>query len=81
MPLSEQKKKKTIYTRKSKFYVKFRRIQDQREKDTQKLREKQERAQDKQADLDGVRAKRAFEDAERKARERERKEIRDRVKY
>ena len=59
------------------FYI--RRIQAEKEKNTQKMREKQERAQDKQSGLDAARAKRAMEDAERKARERERNDILTRV--
>jgi hypothetical protein len=51
------------------------RIQDEKEKETQKLREKQQRAQDKQAELDAIRAKRAYEEAERVAREKEKNEI------
>lgn len=50
------------------------RIQKEREMETQKLREKQERATDKQAALDELRAKRAFEEAEKKAREKEEEE-------
>jgi len=52
-----------------------RRVQDEKEKEVQKLREKQERAQDKQAELDAIRAKRAYEEAERAAREKEKMEI------
>ena len=51
------------------------RIQIQKEKETQKLREKQEKFADKQALLDELRAKRAYEEAERKAREKELEEI------
>ena len=51
------------------------RIQAAREKETQKLREKQEKFADKQALLDELRAKRAYEEAERKAREKELEEI------
>ncbi len=52
-----------------------RRIREEKEKEVQKLREKQERAKDKQAELDAVRAKRAYEEAERAAREKEKNEI------
>jgi len=55
------------------------RIQEEKEKEVQKLRERQERAQDKQSELDYIRAKRAFEDAERQAREKARKELEKRV--
>ena len=47
------------------------RLQAQKERETQKMREKQEKFADKQALLDELRAKRAFEEAERKAREKE----------
>lgn len=56
------------------------RIQEEKEKEVQKLRERQERAQDKQSELDYIRAKRAFEDAERQARDKARKELEKRVK-
>lgn len=51
------------------------RVKDLKEKETQRMREKQERAQDKQSELDAIRAKRAYEAAERAAREKERNEI------
>ena len=51
------------------------RIQAARERETQKMREKQEKFADKQALLDELRAKRAFEAAEKKEREKERLEI------
>ena len=51
------------------------RIQAEKEKETQKLREKQEKFADKQAMLDELRAKRAFEEEERKAREKELQEL------
>ena len=41
----------------------------------QKLREKQEKAKDKQSELDAIRAKRAYEEAERICRNKERQEI------
>ena len=50
-------------------------LQIQKEKETQKLREKQEQISDKQALLDELRAKRAFEDNEKKQREKERLEM------
>lgn len=55
------------------------RIQEEKEREVQKLRERQERAKDKQSELDYIRAKRAFEEAERQAREKARKEIEKRV--
>jgi hypothetical protein len=51
------------------------RQQAARERETQKLREKQEKFADKQALLDELRAKRAFEEAEKKEREKERQEL------
>ena len=51
------------------------RIQAQKERETQKMREKQEKFADKQALLDELRAKRAYEEAERKAREKEIEEM------
>ena len=51
------------------------RIQAARERETQKLREKQEKFADKQPLLDELRAKRAFEEAEKKEREKERQEM------
>lgn len=51
------------------------RLRDEKEKETQRLREKQEKFQDKQLELDGLRAKRAFEDEERKLREKTKQEI------
>lgn len=50
------------------------RIQQDKERETQKLREMQEKAQDRQGAIDELRAKRAFEESERLAREKERKE-------
>lgn len=52
-----------------------RRIQIEKEKETQKLREMQEKISDKQAILDELRAKRAFEDNEKKEREKKRLEL------
>jgi hypothetical protein len=51
------------------------RVREEKEREVQKLRERQERAQDKQAELDAIRAKRAYEEAERNAREKEKSEI------
>jgi hypothetical protein len=48
------------------------RIKDEKERETQKLREMQEKAADRQADIDALRAKRAFEQGERDARNKER---------
>ena len=41
---------------------------EEKEKELQKLREQQEKAADRQADIDALRAKRAFEAGEREAR-------------
>lgn len=51
-----------------------RRVADEKEKEIQRLRELQERAADRQADIDALRAKRASEEAERNQRAREAKE-------
>ena len=51
------------------------RQQAARERETQKMREKQEKFADKQALLDELRAKRAFEEAEKKEREKEKQEL------
>lgn len=48
------------------------RIKDEKEREVQKLREMQEKAADRQADIDALRAKRAFEQGERDARNKER---------
>jgi hypothetical protein len=48
------------------FY--FRRIKDEKEKEIQRLRELQEKASDRQSELDALRAKRAIEANERAAR-------------
>jgi len=58
-------------------YIKLihRRLQDEKEKETQKLREKQEKAKDQQSVMDAIRAKRAFEESDRNAREKEKQEI------
>lgn len=55
--------------------VEKKRIRDEKEKETQRLREKQEKFQDKQLELDALRAKRAFEDEERKSREKAKSEL------
>ena len=56
------------------------RIRDEKERETQRLREKQERVQDKQAELDALRAQRAFEEHERQRRLKEKNEIIQRQK-
>jgi predicted RNA-binding protein with RPS1 domain len=42
-----------------------RRIKEEKEKELQKLREQQEKAADRQAEIDAIRAKRAYEAQER----------------
>ena len=51
------------------------RLEHEKEMELQKMREKQEKAQDKQAELDAIRAKRAVEDNERKERKKEKEEL------
>ena len=55
-------------------YKERKRIQEEKEREVQKLREKQEKAIDKQAELDAMRAKRAYEQSEREARIKEENE-------
>ena len=50
-------------------------LRAEREKETQKMREKQEKFADKQALLDELRMNRAFEEAEKKEREKERQNV------
>jgi hypothetical protein len=40
-------------------------VKDLKEKEIQKMREKQEKAKDKQSELNAIRAKKAYEEAER----------------
>lgn len=47
----------------------------EKEMELQKLREKQEKAQDNQEILDAIRAKRAFDDENRKQRQKEKEEL------
>lgn len=49
-------------------------MKDEKEKEIQRLRELQEKAADRQSEIDALRAKRAYEEGERQARERERLE-------
>lgn len=48
--------------------IEERRIKEEKELEIQRLRELQERAADRQGEIDALRAKRAFEEGERKAR-------------
>ena len=50
------------------------RQQEEKEQEIQRLRELQEKASDRQAEIDALRAKRAFEESERHARAKEREE-------
>ena len=52
------------------------RIREEKEKEIQRLRELQERAQDKAAELDQIRAQKAFEKAERAAKQAEVERVR-----
>lgn len=54
--------------------IEAQRVKDEKEREIQRLRELQEKAADRQAEIDALRAKRAFEEGERQARERERLE-------
>jgi hypothetical protein len=53
------------------FLAEKKRIAKEKEMELQRLREKQERAQDKQAEVDAIRAKRAYEESEKKAKLKE----------
>lgn len=48
-----------------------RKIKDEKEKEIQRLRDLQERAADRQSEIDALRQKRAFEEGERAARSKE----------
>jgi len=48
-----------------------RKIKDEKEKEIQRLRDLQERAADRQSEIDALRQKRAFEEGERAARAKE----------
>ena len=58
----------------------LRRVKEEKEREVQRLRELQEKAQDRQAEIDALRAKRAFEESERIARDKERKELEQKQK-
>lgn len=55
-------------------------LQEEKEKEVQRLRDLQEKAADRQAEIDALRAKRAFEEGERRHREKERKERENKIK-
>ena len=61
--------------REEELVAEARRIKEEKERDVQRLRELQEKAQDRQSEIDALRAKRAFEESERIARDKERKEL------
>ncbi len=65
--------------REEEYQAELKRIHDEKEKEVQRLREKQLRAINKQAEIDELKAKRAFEESERQAREKERRECEERV--
>jgi len=69
----EYNRQKTL--REEETMAELRRIKEEKEREVQRLRELQEKAQDRQAEIDALRAKRAFEESERIAREKERKEL------
>ena len=48
--------------------VEAKRIRDEKEREIQRLRELQEKAADRQGEIDALRAKRAYEEGERQAR-------------
>lgn len=48
-----------------------RKIKEEKEKEIQRLRDLQERAADRQSEIDALRQKRAFEEGERAARSKE----------
>jgi Trichohyalin-plectin-homology domain len=57
------------------------RLKEEKELQVAKLREQQEKANDRQAEIDALRAKRAFEKADRETREKERRDMELRVKF
>jgi len=75
--ITDYNQKKAL--REEELQAELKRIHDEKEKDVQRLREKQLRAINKQAEIDELKARRAFEESERQAREKERKECEERV--
>ncbi len=53
----------------------LKRIKEEKEREVARLRELQEKAADRQAEIDALRAKRAFEEGERAARDKERRDL------
>ncbi len=81
----EEEEKITAYNRakarkEAEFEAEQRRIKDEKEREVQHLREMQEKAYDRQADIDALRAKRAMEEGERQARNKEKTESQKRVR-
>jgi len=62
------------------YVAEQKRIKDEKEREVQRLRELQEKASDRQSEIDALRAKRATELADRQAREKDRKEAETRAK-
>lgn len=60
--------------------IEKKKLQEEKEKEVQRLRNLQEKAADRQAEIDALRAKRAFEEGERRHREKERKEREHKLK-
>eukprot|EP00826_Nyctotherus_ovalis_P014593 TRINITY_DN14081_c0_g1_i7.p1 TRINITY_DN14081_c0_g1~~TRINITY_DN14081_c0_g1_i7.p1 ORF type:complete len:270 (-),score=127.26 TRINITY_DN14081_c0_g1_i7:596-1405(-) len=65
--------------REEKYQAELKRIHDEKEKETQRLRERQLKAINKQSEIDELKAKRAFEEGARLAREKELRECEDKV--
>jgi hypothetical protein len=59
----------------------LKRLHDEKEREIQRLREKQLRAINKQAEIDELKARRAFEQSERQTREKEARENEERVSF
>jgi len=62
------------------YQADVRRIKDAKEAETIRLRKMQEKFADRQSEIDAIRAKRAFEAADRASRDKERKEAETRAK-
>jgi len=61
-------------TKEAEFAEEQKRLKDEKEREVARLRELQEKAADRQSEIDALRAKRAMENAERKAREKEKQD-------
>jgi hypothetical protein len=73
--LKLQKYNQEKYRKEEEAYQEKKRLAHEKEMELQKLREKQEKAQDNQEILDAIRAKRAFDDENRKQRQKEKEEL------